>query len=99
MKARAVLAIASALLLSRAVSAPGQNPPVQPPQPAPASTDVFVYRMDGPERGRIINVTNRVGYDNQPAWDGPAIMWTSQRDGQTDIYRGDVERSSAGRVT
>ncbi|HEY0971408.1 MAG TPA: M20/M25/M40 family metallo-hydrolase [Gemmatimonadales bacterium] len=39
--------------------------------------------------GTPVNVTNRAGYDNQPSFtpDGRAILYASQRDGQTDVYR------------
>lgn len=62
-------------------------------QPAP-STDVYVIRLTGP-RGEIltgaqpsvVNITSRAGYDNQPAWVGAAIYYTSQGAGQTDIHQ------------
>jgi hypothetical protein len=47
------------------------------------------------------NVTARDGYDNQPAWlpDGSAILYTSIRDGQADIYRYDLATGRSARVT
>ena len=51
--------------------------------------------------GAAVNVTNRPGYDNQPAFtpDGGAILYTSQRDGQTDIYRYDLRTKRIAAVT
>lgn len=67
------------------------------------STDVFLYRLTGlpiVSRGRVFNITNRRGYDNQPSWDGSArILYTSQDGGQTDIFRIDFETSTIERVT
>jgi dipeptidyl aminopeptidase/acylaminoacyl peptidase len=42
--------------------------------------------------GAPVNLTNRPGYDNQPAFapDGRALYFTSQREGQTDLFRVDL---------
>jgi hypothetical protein len=42
--------------------------------------------------GSPVNLTNRPGYDNQPAFapDGRALYFTSQREGQTDLFRVDL---------
>ena len=71
--------------------------PATPPVPAPApaatqavpSTDIYLYKLSRrlPFGKRLINITNRVGYDNQPSWDGSSIYYTVQEPGQTDIYR------------
>jgi hypothetical protein len=53
--------------------------------PTAPSTDVYVYRLDRPQDG-VVNITNRVGYDNQPSFIDARLAWTSQRDGQYDIY-------------
>jgi Tol biopolymer transport system component len=47
------------------------------------------------------NVTQRDGYDNQPWFlpDGSAFLYSSGRDGQTDIFRFDVHRGVSERVT
>ena len=72
------------------------SPAPQPPQPSPPagaqvapSTDIYLYRVSRlfPFGERLINITNRRGYDNQPSWDGQTILYTSVRDGQADIYR------------
>jgi hypothetical protein len=59
-------------------------------QAAAPSTDVYVYRLDRPQDG-VVNITKRAGYDNQPAYLGARLAWTSQRDGQTDIYWLNIE--------
>src|SRR5207248_360461 len=66
--------------------------PTPPPSASAAvpSTDIYLYRLSRsfvPFRQRLINITNRPGYDNQPSFDGPAILYTSIRNGQADIYR------------
>jgi hypothetical protein len=77
--------------------------PVVPPTPAAGaapSTDVYVYRLGRslvPFRSRLMNVTQRPGYDNQPYWDGASLLFTSARDGQADIYR--YAGDSIARVT
>lgn len=51
--------------------------------------------------GTPVNVTRRPGYDNQPAFtrDGQAVLFTSQREGQTDIYRYDITTDSSTQLT
>lgn len=52
--------------------------------------------------GRPVNVTQRTGYDNQPAFtrDGTAILFTSTHaDGQADIWRVSIDGGPATRVT
>jgi hypothetical protein len=51
--------------------------------------------------GTPINITRRPGYDNQPAFtrDGRAVLFTSQREGQTDIYRYDIATDSSTPLT
>ena len=52
--------------------------------------------------GAPVNITNRAGYDNQPAFtpDGRGILYTSIReDGQADIYRYDVASKATTRLT
>ncbi|HJQ19535.1 MAG TPA: hypothetical protein VJ867_04230 [Gemmatimonadaceae bacterium] len=59
-------------------------------QAAVPSTDIYLYQLSrgilhrGP---RLVNLTSRPGYDNQPAFVGSAMYYTSVRDGQADIYR------------
>ena len=64
----------------------------------PPSTDIYLYRLNRgliPFRRRLVNITNRPGYDNQPSFDRSAVLYTSQRDGQTDIYKFDDGRITA----
>ncbi|WP_141491562.1 TolB family protein [Longimonas halophila] len=61
--------------------------------PAPPATDIFqaAYTVQGDSIAIAppINRTQRTGYDNQPqfTFDGHALLYTSARNGQTDIYR------------
>lgn len=71
---------------------------------APA-TDIYLSTLtfvDGEVMvGSWSNVTARDGYDNQPSFepDGRSILYTSMRDGQTDIYRYDLATKRSERVT
>lgn len=92
---RATIAIGALVVVSTALHA--QRPP---------STDIFLAPLsmkDGvPVIGAPINVTNRPGYDNQPSFtpDGHAFLFTStHEDGQSDIYRYDLETKEISRVT
>lgn len=52
--------------------------------------------------GNPVNITNRVGYDNQPAFspDGKFILFSSVREGlQSDIYRYDIDSKKTTQVT
>jgi hypothetical protein len=51
--------------------------------------------------GPPVAVTDRPGYDNQPAFapDGHAILYTSIRDEKADTYRYDVPTGAGARVT
>jgi hypothetical protein len=73
-----------------------QQPAASVPAPAAAaasqgssSTDIYLYKLSRrlPFGRRLINITNRPGYDNQPSWDGSAVLYTVGDAGQTDIYR------------
>jgi len=75
----------------------------QPP-PVP-STDLYLIPVEtgsGEWRlGTAIPMTDRDGYDNQPFFlpDGQAVLYTSIRDGQADIYRFDLGDRSNRRLT
>lgn len=70
------------------------------------STDIFVlevasapgqpWRFAAPR-----NLTDRAGYDNQPAFlaSGSALLYTSMRGEQTDIYRHDLAAGRAEQLT
>jgi len=56
-------------------------------------TEIYLVPLSrsagGIRTGTPVNLTNRPGYDNQPAFatDSRALYFTSQRDGQTDLFR------------
>ncbi len=82
---RAVLAF---LLLLPGLPAPAQLP----------ETDLWLFNLEKKENVYQAvnpqNITNRPGYDNQPAFttDGKSILYVSIReDGQADIYRYDIK--------
>jgi dipeptidyl aminopeptidase/acylaminoacyl peptidase len=83
---------ALSLFLLSAASLAAQGPP---------GTDIFVMSFSHQGGafavGSPLNITARPGYDNQPFFspDGKTIYYTSERGGQTDIYRYDL----AGRLT
>jgi len=72
---------------------------------APPGTDIFVMSLTGTPGalhvGAPVNITARAGYDNQPFFspDGKSIFYTSQRDGQTDIFRYDLAPGLSSQVT
>ena len=82
--------------LTGATSARGQATP---------STDIWLVPIDlgaSPATlGTPRNLTDRDGYDNQPLFEpeGGALLFTSQHDGQTDIYRARLETSVVERLT
>jgi Tol biopolymer transport system component len=74
--------------------------------PPPPATDIYVADLRVAGRrvsvGTPVNVTARPGYDNQPFFlpDSRSFLYTSvQEDGQADIYRYDLDRKTAVRVT
>ena len=93
--------MAGLLLVVAACSRPPASP-APPPQTAAAAaavpaTDIYLYRLSRgliPFRSRLVNITNRPGYDNQPSFDGPAILYTSIRNGQADIWRFENARNT-----
>ena len=72
---------------------------------APPGTDIFLMpliRSGGSiATGTPRNITGRAGYDNQPFFspDGRSVYYTSQREGQTDIFRYDLAAGSSTQVT
>lgn len=71
---------------------------------APPSTDIYLVELTpqgaGVELGEPINLTDREGYDNQPAFspDGKTLYYTSEADGQTDLWAIDLADQQAQRV-
>lgn len=72
---------------------------------APPGTDIFVLPLSRAAGalgvGTAVNITARPGYDNQPFFspDGRSVYYTSQREGQTDIFRYDLAAGAATQVT
>lgn len=72
---------------------------------APPGTDIFVMPLarEGGKLtvGKPVNITARPGYDNQPHFtpDGRSILYTSQREGQTDIFRYSIADGGTVQVT
>ncbi len=81
-----------ALLIATGVAVPLAAPLAQ----GSPSTDIWLLPLEGrgvPRAGRAANVTQRTGYDNQPAFtaDGRAILYTRiEGDGPSDIWRLDL---------
>lgn len=90
------LAAACCLLVASVSTATAQAPP---------STDLWLLDLPTAlaaiDQPRPINLTDRAGYDNQPhvTPDGAAVLYTSYRDGQTDIYRYDLAEGTNTRLT
>jgi hypothetical protein len=72
---------------------------------APPGTDIYLVAMSSNggilSFGAVTNVTDRAGYDNQPTFlpDGSAVLYTSNRGDQTDIYRYGIATGSTEAVT
>jgi hypothetical protein len=86
----------AALLVLLAAPLAGQGPP---------GTDIFILPLGGSGEslttGVPRNITARAGYDNQPFFspDRRSLYYTSQREGQTDIYRYDLTAGTTTRIT
>ena len=72
---------------------------------APPSTDIVLVALNNGEivlhDDHLINLTDRDGYDNQPFFtpDGKALLYTSFRTEQTEIYRVDLATRTPERLT
>lgn len=72
---------------------------------APPPTDLWLLDLPSAltaiDQPRPINLTDRAGYDNQPhvTPDGAAVLYTSYRDGQTEIYRYDLAEGTRTPLT
>lgn len=95
----ALVAVVVAVLVTLLVAAPRSAA-------AQGGTDILVAPFSDiagrVSVGRPVNVTRRIGYDNQPAFtpDGSTILFTSTRgDGQADIWRVPVTGGVRLRVT
>lgn len=95
MRSNASLLLPLLLLAPAALPAAGQG-----------ATDIYLLDLDRDgDRITVVGtpraVTDRDGYDNQPAFtaDGRAILYTSIRDGQADTYRYELATDRTVRVT
>ncbi len=74
-------------------------------QGTPPGTDIYLVslRMSRSQvtLGDPVNITDRDGYDNQPSFlpDSRSLLYTSNRDGQTDIYQYFVRTRATRQVT
>ncbi len=88
-----ILLIAALLVGCAEPSDLGESTPADTTTAQAPSTDVYLAELttadDGLQIGPPRNITRRPGYDNQPAFtpDGQALLYTSIRDDQADIYR------------
>jgi len=64
---------------------------------AQSSTEVYLFDLTETEKGlsvsNPVNISNNEGYDNQPSFteDGKSVLFSSTRNGQTDIVWYDIE--------
>lgn len=81
----------------------GVVPPLAAQGPPP--TDIYVVPLaQSGERlqfGAPVNITRRVGYDNQPSFapDGQSLYYTAIYHGQADTYRYDRQTGTITRIT
>jgi len=89
MRLRVLLAGSAILAIQACATSPVATPPAPLPKSETPSSDIYLYKLSRllPFGKRLVNITNRSGYDNQPFWDGSAVLYTVQDSGQTDIYR------------
>ncbi|GAB4029664.1 hypothetical protein GCM10028774_02100 [Spirosoma jeollabukense] len=73
---------------------------------SPPDADIFLVDLtltsQPAQVGNPVNITQRKGYDNQPSFtpDGKSILYTAmQDDGQTDIYRYDLQQKTSSPLT
>src|SRR5438046_9025923 len=88
------------------VAARAQTPSVSPtPTPAPQSSDIFIVDLKNKEGhlkfGQPMKITASVGYNNQPSFlpNGRAVLYTSIRGKQADIYRYEIHSGATTQVT
>lgn len=95
-----------------ALATHAQTPSPSPtPAAAPPASDIFIVDItkhhdfksgaDELKFGTPKKITDFVGYNNQPFFmpDGKSILYTSNRNKQTDIYRYDIQTSATTQVT
>ncbi len=93
----------SSLMLSGA--AHGQDADEEAPPPAFPETEIFLFEYDAANEDDVLsgsqNVTQRVGYDNQPYFTADSATFLYSRDDgtQTDIWEYDIESGSHTQIT
>ena len=74
-----------------------------PVVPAPPEFEVFLATLDTAKGqvGTPINISNHLGYDNQPAFllDSSGLYFVSDRTGSTDVYLYDIKSKKTKQVT
>ncbi len=96
--------VTSKLVMLLACAAAAFAPAAIGSQAAPG-TDIFLADLDlvtsPPTVGPPRNLTNRLGYDNQPHFEpeGSGLLYTSQRGEQTDIFRVDLPSGEHSQIT
>ena len=77
-----------------------QAPAPQPAEATPAN-DIYLYRFGQfGLRSGVFNITNRIGYDNQPFWEkNDRLLYTALANGQYDIRAIDFGDGTNSAVT
>lgn len=98
-------AAAASILAACATASDGTQVPPAVASPDIPDTEIFLGRIaregEGLAVAGLANVTNHMGYDNQPFFttDGKALYFVSEGEsGKTDIYRHDLARGVAEAV-
>lgn len=92
------------IFMAIGLTAMAQTPSLSPAATPPAS-DIFAIDVKTKDSelqfGELKKITGVAGYNNQPSFlsDGKAILYTSFRDKQTDIYRYDISTGATTQVT
>lgn len=97
-----LLLITTCATIASAAPATPAAPPTPPPPPP--DTDVFVadLYLDAGKVAPPTNITDRDGYDNQPAFtlDGSAVLYVADGDGdQTDVWRYELANGTRVQLT
>ena len=101
------LKYAAALILAGFISAMAVRAQTATPSPAatPPASDILLVDLtkekSGFKLGQPAKITTFAGYNNQPFFlpDGSAVLYTSIRDGQADIYRYDIRSGAPTQIT
>lgn len=102
-----LVALGSVFLLAGACGGESADPESADPSAAASpDTDIYLAELEGSGASLVVgafrNVTDRVGYDNQPHFtpDGDALLYTAADDaGRTDILRYDLASERAELLT